>query len=107
MFGCSRLSASSDTKNDHSIALSCPQNRTARRVGSKIRLRFGKLSIGPGACSLDVGNPAFPQAFGVPRPPIISFRVASGYPEGLQVAPDRSHGLVARGVSVTPLRRQG
>jgi hypothetical protein len=28
-------------KNDHSIALSWPQNRTARRVVSKTRLEFG------------------------------------------------------------------
>ena len=32
------------TKNDTSIALSCPQNRTARRVASYERLRFGKLN---------------------------------------------------------------
>ena len=45
-FGCRRFSASSVTKNDHSIARSWPQNRMAHRVGSKIRLWFGKLSIG-------------------------------------------------------------
>jgi hypothetical protein len=39
------------TKNDHSIALSCPQNRTARRVGSKTRLRFGKSNIGHSVAS--------------------------------------------------------
>ena len=35
------------TKNDHSMELSCPQNRTARRVASKDRLGFGKLSMEP------------------------------------------------------------
>ena len=47
-FGWSRSSASSVTKNDYSIALSCPQNRTARRVGSKTRLWLGKLIISSG-----------------------------------------------------------
>src|ERR1700694_2393374 len=36
--------ASSVIKNELSIALSCPQNRTARRVASKMRLALGKFS---------------------------------------------------------------
>src|SRR5262245_29912851 len=38
MLGVIRLKASSVTKNDASIAPSCPQNRTAHRVASNERL---------------------------------------------------------------------
>src|SRR5438046_10653952 len=44
MLGWIRFNASSVTKNAASIALSCPQKRTARRVASKERLWLGNLS---------------------------------------------------------------
>jgi hypothetical protein len=44
--GWIRLKASSLMKNDASSALSCPQNRTARRVSSYERLWFGKSITG-------------------------------------------------------------
>jgi hypothetical protein len=57
-----------------------------------------------GVLSVSTRNPAFSQTFGIPRPPIISFRIVSGYPKTLQMSLDRSQGLVARGVFVTHLR---
>src|SRR5712691_8479809 len=45
MLGWTRFNASSVTKNEASIALSWPQNRTARRLESYERLRLGKFSV--------------------------------------------------------------
>src|ERR1700733_14970508 len=101
--GSSRLSASSVTKNDHSIELSCPQNRTARRVESKTRLRFGKLSMTSRVSSVGAGNPAFSQAFGIPHPPIISLQVAPGDVEGFEMSLNRGQGFLAGGVPAADL----
>ena len=43
--GLNLLERFSVTKNEASIAVSSPQNGTARRVESKKRLRFGKLNV--------------------------------------------------------------
>jgi hypothetical protein len=76
-----------------------PRTRTARRVGSKTRLRFGKLSMAHGISSLGGRNPAFAQAFGIPRPPITSFAIVSRYFEGLQILLERNQGVFACGIS--------
>jgi hypothetical protein len=49
------------------MALSCPQNRTARRVGSKTRLWFGKLIIRARLPSIGSRYLAFSQAFDIPQ----------------------------------------
>jgi hypothetical protein len=55
--------------------------------------------------SLGDGNPAFAQAFGIPRPPKIFFAIVSGYFEGLQILLERNQGVFARGIIPADLGR--
>src|SRR6516162_1167768 len=70
MWGSTRFSASSVTKNATSIALSCPQKRTARRVASNARLLLGKLSArllwGKLSAIVVLSKPSTPPAIAQP-----------------------------------------
>jgi len=86
----------------HGIVMPPESNGTSGRVEDTAlvgKVEHGSLDFS----SVSSCDPVFSQPVGAPRPPIISFRIVTGYLEGLQMSFDRSQGLLARGIPLTHL----